>query len=352
MIRLKDIAEQAGVSIMTVSKALRDEPDVSPATKTRVKLLAQQMAYVPDSTAQGLRNRKTRLFGLVISSLTNPVFARMLLAIEGRAYEMGYELLLAQTHNIPEREDACIRRFLSRRVDGLFLSPVYRLTNEARVYQELLEQRVPTVLLGHAAPFCSQFVTVETEDLLASQIATQHLLELGHKRIAFLSGPQAAPWSQERFEGYRRALREANLDVDEKLVFQAGRTIEDGAKAACQLINEAPDATAVQAVNDLVAIGCADTLLKQGLKLPDDVSVIGFGNVAISEYFRVPLTTMNQPKFRLGAAAVDSMQLLLRGQRPGPKRLPADLIVRSSSGTPPATPRFRQLKAVKNEAVV
>jgi DNA-binding LacI/PurR family transcriptional regulator len=161
------------------------------------------------------------------------------------------------------------------------------------------------------------------------------LLELGHKRIAFLSGPQAAPWSQERFEGYRRALREANLDVDEKLVFQAGRTLEDGAKAACQLINEAPDATAVQAVNDLVAIGCADTLLKQGLKVPDDVSIIGFGNVAISEYFRVPLTTMNQPKFR-----------------PGSKRLPADLIVRSSSGTPPAAPRFRQFKAVKNEAVV
>jgi DNA-binding LacI/PurR family transcriptional regulator len=347
MVRLKEIAKQAGLSVMTVSKALRDEPDVSPATKTRVKLLAQQLSYVPDSSAQGLRNRKTRLFGLVISSVTNPVFARMILAIEGRAYELGYELLLAQTHNIPEREDACIRRFVSRRVDGLFLSPVYRMTGEARVYQELLERGVPTVLLGHPAPFCSQFVSVETEDLLGSQAATQHLLKLGHKRIAFLTGPQSAPWAQERFEGYRRGLRAANLDVDESLVFQAGRTIEDGAKVAAQLLSEVPDATAIQAVNDLVAIGCADALLKQGIKLPEDMSMVGFGNVAVSEYFRVPLTTVNQPKFRLGTAAVETMQQLLRGQKPGPKRLGTELIIRSSSGTPPAAPRLRPSKTAK-----
>jgi len=352
MVRLKDIAEQAGVSVMTVSKALRDEPDVSPATKTRVKLLAQQLAYVPDSTAQGLRNRKTRLFGLVIPSLANPIFARMVLAIEGRAYELGYEVLLAQTHDIPEREDACIRRFLSRRADGLFLSPVYRHSDEARVYQELLERSVPTIILDHPAPFCSQFVSIESEDVLGSQAATKHLLELGHKRIAFLAGPQIAPWSQERFEGYRRALREADLEVDDKLIFQAGRTIEEGAIAACQLINEAPDITAIQAVNDLVAIGCADTLLKQGIKVPEDLSVVGFGNTALSEYFRVPLTTLNQPKFRLGAAAMDAMQQLLRGQRPSPKRLPAELIVRDSSGTPSASPRFRQLKAAKSETAI
>jgi LacI family transcriptional regulator len=348
MVRLKDIANQAGLSIMTVSKALRDEPDVSPATKTRVKLLAQQLAYVPDSAAQGLRNRTTKLLGLVVSSLTNPVFGRMVLAIEGRAYELGYDLLLAQTLNIPEREDACIRRLLSRRVDGLFLSPVYRMTGEARVYQELHERGVPTVLLGHPAPFCSQFASVEAEDLLGSQSATQHLLKLGHRRIAFLAGPQSAPWAQERFEGYRRALREANLDVDENLVFQAGRTIEDGAKAAAQMLNEASDATAVQAVNDLVAIGCADAWLKHGLKVPEDISIVGFGNVVASEYFRVPLTTVNQPKFRLGTAAVETMQQVLRGQKPGPKRLSAELIVRSSSGTPPAAPRLKQSKTAKS----
>src|SRR3954463_8397783 len=113
MVRLKDIAEIAGVSIMTVSKALRDEPDVSAVTKTRIKLLAQQMGYVPDSSAQGLRNRTTKLLGLVISSFTNPIFSRVVLAIEERAYELGYDVLLAHSLNIPEREEACILRMLS-----------------------------------------------------------------------------------------------------------------------------------------------------------------------------------------------------------------------------------------------
>jgi len=218
MVRLKDIAKRSGVSVMTVSKALRDAPDVSASTKTRIKLLAQQMGYLPDSTAQGLRTRTTKLFGLVFSSLTNPIYSRIVLSIEERAYEMGYDVLLAHTLNIPEREEACIRRFLSRRVDGLFIAPVYRMATEARIYQDLLARRVPTVLLGHPAPFCSQFVSVESDDIAASYAATQHLLKLGHKRIAFLTGPPATPWTQERLEGYRRALREAGLEVDDKLL--------------------------------------------------------------------------------------------------------------------------------------
>ena len=142
---------------MTVSKALRDEPDVSAATKARIKALAQQMGYVPDSTAQGLRTRTTKLFGLVIPSITNPIFARIVFAIEERAHELGYDILLAHTHNMPDREETCIRRLLSRRVDGLFISPVYRFEAEARIYQELLARKIPTVLLGPPAPFCKSF---------------------------------------------------------------------------------------------------------------------------------------------------------------------------------------------------
>jgi DNA-binding LacI/PurR family transcriptional regulator len=332
MVRLKDIAERASVSVMTVSKALRDEPDVSAATKTRLKLLAQQMGYVPDSTAQGLRTRTSKLFGLLLPSMTDPIFARMVLAIEGRAHELGYDIVFMHTLNSTEREEACIRRLLSRRVDGMFLSPVYRIDPESRVYQELQSLHTPTVLLGPAARFCSSFLSVQVEDLLASYAATQHLIGLGHKRIAFLSGPQAAPWSHERFEGYRRALREAGMDVDDRLVFQAGTTVEDGAKTAMQILNESCDATAVQATSDLVAVGCADTLLNQGIRIPEDMSVVGFGNILTSEYFRVPLTTIRQPKFRLGLAAVDAMLHLLRHQPAESKRLPAELIVRASTG--------------------
>jgi LacI family transcriptional regulator len=319
---------------MTVSKALRDEPDVSEATKLRIKSLAQQMGYVPDSSAQGLRTRTTKLLGLLISSTTDPFLARTVLAIEERVHDLGYDLLLMHTLNTPEREEHCIRRMLARRVDGIFISPVYRIEPEARIYKELLSQRSRIVLLGPSAPFCSQFPSVQVDDLIASYLAAQHLVKLGHKRIAFLSGPLAAPWSQARFEGYRRALREGGMDVDDSLVFQAGSTTEDGVKAASQMLNEGCKATAVQAAHDLVAIGFADTLLNQGFRIPQDISIVGFGNTITSEYFRVPMTTVRQPKFRLGVAAMDSMLQLLRGQRTETKRLPAELIVRASTAPP------------------
>ena len=338
MVRLKDIAGKANVSVMTVSKALRNAPDVSAETKTRIKLLAQQMGYVPDRFAQALRTRESKLFGLVISAMTNPVYSRVVLAIEERAYELGYDVLLAHTLNNTDREEACVRRLLSRRVDGLFIAPVYRMSSEARVYQEILVTKTPTVVLGHTAPFCASFANVETDDLLASYAVTQHLIKLGHKRIAFFAGPPATPWTQERFEGYRRALREYGIDVDDKLVFQAGRTIEDGAKAALQMINETKGITAVQAINDMVAVGCVETFLQQGIQVPEQLSVAGFGNILLGEHSRVPLTTVRQPKFTLGNAAVDSMLKLLRGETAEPKRLPAELIVRASTAAAPAKP--------------
>jgi LacI family transcriptional regulator len=341
MVRLKDIAEKAGVSVMTVSKVMRDAPDISTATKARIRVLAQQMGYVPDSQAQGLRTRTTKLFGLVISSMTNPIFARVVMALEERAHDLGYEVILSHTLNIPEREEAAIRRLMSRRVDGLFVSPVYRMGPTAPIYQELQRYNIPTVILGHLAPFCSEFVNVETDDLQASYIAAQHLLDLGHRRIAFLSGPHVSPWAQERFEGYRRALREANIELDDHLVFNAGSTIEEGEKAALQMLNEAADATAVQAVNDLVAIGAANIFLSQRIKIPQGLSLLGFGNVLTSEYFRVPLTTIRQPKYRLGVAAMNSMMKLLRGERPEPVRLPAEIIIRSSTAAPSTSHRAR-----------
>ncbi len=335
MVRLKDIATQAKVSVMTVSKALRDEPDVSAATRARIRLLARQMGYVPDSAAQGLRSRTTKMFGVVVSSIANPVLTRTVRALEEGSREAGYDLVLCQTMNKPEREEHCLRRLLSRRVDGMFISPVYRIEEEAPVYRELLARGTPVVLLGHPAIFCNAFTSVAPDDLLAGYNVTRHLLELGHRRIAFLSGKLFAPWARERLEGYRRALREAGLELDDRLVFNAGSTIEDGAKAGLQLLNEGCPVTAIQAVNDLVAIGCAETLLGQGLRIPQDVSVAGFGNILASEHFRVPLTTVRQPKYRLGVAAVNTMHRLLRRDHTESRRLPAELVVRQSTGAPP-----------------
>jgi LacI family transcriptional regulator len=202
-----------------------------------------------------------------------------------------------------------------------------------------LRRRLPTVLLGHRAPFCEKFPNVETDDASASYLAAKHLIELGHRRIAFFTGPPVAPSSQERLDGYRRALREENIQWDDRLIFTAGSTIEEGEKAALQLLDERPSATAVQAVNDLVALGAATVFLKQGLKIPDDLSIVGFGNVLVSEHFRVPLTTVRQPKLRLGAAAMDQMAKLLRNERPETQRLPAEIVIRESTGKPTGTPK-------------
>ena len=334
MVRLKDIAQLIGVSVMTVSKALHDAPDVSAATKAKIKALASQMGYVPDSSAQGLRTKTTKLFGLVIPATTNPIYARIVFALEERAHDLGYDVVLAQTQNKPEREDECIWRLLARRVDGLFITPVYRFEAEARIYQEIVARKIPTVLLGSPAPFCKNFVSIEIEELIASYNATKHLLGLGHKKIAYFTGPPAAPWAHERFEGYRRALREAGLEVDDKLVFQAGSTIEDGTKAALQMLNEGCQPTAIQAVSDLVAIGCAETLLSQGIKIPEDISLVGFGNILAAEFYRVPLTTVSQPKHRLGVAALETMMMLIRDEKIQLKRLAAEFVERKSTAPP------------------
>jgi|ERR1051326_4415647 LacI family transcriptional regulator len=337
MIRLKDIAVRAGVSVMTVSKVLRDAPDISANTKARVRQLAVEMGYMPDSMAQGLRSRKTKLFGMVIPAATNPIYARVVMALEEQSHALGYDLLLAHSLNIAEREESVIRRLLSRRIDGLFISPVYRLEPTAPIYEELFRRGTPTVLLGHRAPFCEKFPNVETDDLAASYAAARHLLDLGHKRIAFLTGPPAAPSSQERLDGYRRALREAQVDVDDSLIFNAGNTIEEGEKAGLQMLNENPKATAIQAANDLAAIGAALVFINQGMKVPEELSIVGFGNFLISEHFRVPLTTVRQPKLRLGVAAMELMLQLLRGERPQPKRLSAELTIRQSTAPPKVT---------------
>ncbi len=332
MIRLKDIAEKAGVSVMTVSKALRDEPDIAKATRTRIRAIADQVGYVPNHAARGLRTRSTSQFALIISALTNPIYTRVMMAIEEQAHEMGYEILLAQTLNNPEREERIIRRMLARQVDGLFIRPVYRPDNSAVIYDELLKHETPTVILGHRALFCSEFPNVQTDDLAGAQRATQHLLDLGHQRIACFTGPTFSPWSQERYEGYRRTLIDAGLEANEKFIFHAGSTIEEGEKAALQLINERPGATAIVAVNDLVAIGAANVLLDQGVQIPRDISIVGFGDILNAENYRIPLTTIDQPKYRRGIASMDTMVDLLEGKPAETKRLAAELVIRESTG--------------------
>ena len=335
MVRLRDIAERAGVSVMTVSKALRDAKDISVKTKARIRQLALEMGYVPDAMAQSLRTRSTRLLGVVIASSTNPIFARTLMALEEWAFQLGYEMLVAHTLNQADREETCIRRMLARRVDGLFVAPVYRFESTAPIYEELKRQKTPVVVLGRRAPFCGSFPSVEVDEAAASQALTEHLVGHGHRRIAYLAGPQVSPSANERLEGYKRALREADIEFDDRLVYAAGSTIDEGAKAATQFIDEKCDATAIQCVNDMVAVGAGNVLLNQGVSVPGDLSLTGFGNILTSEHYRVPLTTARQPKFRLGAQAMEMMQAMLRREQVKNRLLSAEIAVRQSTGPAP-----------------
>jgi DNA-binding LacI/PurR family transcriptional regulator len=333
MIRLKDIATRAGCSMMTVSRALRGGKGISDETRARILLLAQQLGYVPDSQALGLRNRHSRILGLVLPTVVNPVFARTVAALEERCSDLGYDLILAHTLNSPEREECSIKRLLSRQVAGFFIFPVYRMTPEAPIYQELARHQRPVVILGHNAPFCAEFANVETDDLHGSYQVTRHLLGLGHERIAFFAGPRSSPHALERLEGYRRALREAGIDGADSLVFAGGSTIEEGEQVALQFLSESSRATAVQAANDLVAIGAMNLFLEKKIKIPQDLSVAGYGNILMSRHCRVALTTVRQPKMRLGYAAMEVMLKLLQGEKPPAVRLPAELLVRESTGT-------------------
>lgn len=335
MIRLKDIAARAGVSVMTVSKALRDEPDVAAKTRERLRALAASMGYVPNAMAQSLRTRSTRLLGLVIPGTVNPIYARVLMAIEDRAAELGYDVLLAHSLDKPEREEAHLRGFLGRGAEGLLIVPVYRMGQAVSpLYRDLAARRVPCVLLGHPAPHCAGLPSVAADDVAGAELVTRHLLQLGHRRIACLTGPIAAPWAQERYEGYRRALRTAGIEVAERLVFHAGATIEEGFQAGLELLREDTGATALVAVNDMVAIGAANALLGQGVKIPEEMSVAGFGNILTAEHFRVPLTTVREPKFRLGLAAMEMLEQLIAGDPVESRRLRGELVERESTAVP------------------
>lgn len=335
MVRLKDIAERAGVSVMTVSKVLRNEPDISSATKQKVQQLADEMGYVPDALARGLRTRSTKLIGLVVPALTDPVIGPAVMAIEERAQEQGLEVILTNSLNLPDREEACLKRLVARRVDGLLVAPADRLSPQVKIYRDLRRRGSPTVIVGAQGPFCRWFANVATNDFDAGYEAARHLIDLGHRRIAFFTGPSGAPWAQARLAGYRRALRDSGIESEDRWLYPGGTTLEDGRNAALRLLNEqqSDGITAIQTVNDFVALGTAKTLMQNGCRIPEDLSVVGFGNILASEHFSVPLTTIHHPKSELGYAAMEVLIGLLGGSSPDNKIVPGHLVERASTAS-------------------
>jgi DNA-binding LacI/PurR family transcriptional regulator len=270
----------------------------------------------------------------VIPNISQSYYSQLVWGIERQAESMGFQLILAHSLDRGDIELAEVRKAISRQVEGLFLIPAIRWQNRLLTLDLLKEARVPVVMLDRypaGAERYPQTSWVVCRDERGVELAVQHLLELGHEEILFLAGPQGSSSSAARFSGYQRAMNASSVKYSDSRVFLAGQDIEGGRNAMAQALSEGVVMTAVIAFNDEVAIGAIEILLQQGFRVPEDVSVIGFGDGQLASYFRIGLTTLRIPQLDLGAGAVHLMEDILQGKKVDPREFPVELIVRHST---------------------
>jgi LacI family transcriptional regulator len=334
----KHVAAEAGLSIMAVSKALRDAPDISPATKLRVREIANRMGYLPNANAQTLRSKTTGVVAVVLPRVDLGYFSNILAGVLRSAGAAGVQVITVQPEDNPNRELAEVRRLLARRVDGIIIAPSVRVERRHEMLELTRARRTPVVFVDRYPAGVEQFenaACVVAQDRSGAEMATEHLIGLGHRRILHLAGSMGSSATEERLAGYRRALMQAGLPFDDDLIYRAGSNIEDGRAAMSQAAGEGRQFTAVFAANDYVAVGACDVLLSQRVRIPEEVSVVGFGNVRLAQYHRVPLTTIDQPQEELGQMAYAMLAEFIAGGRPETRAVPVQLLTRQSSGPAP-----------------
>ena len=330
-VSIKEIARLAQVSHSTVSRALRDSPLVNPRTADRIRRIAEEYGYCPSGPARSLVTRHTETIGVVVTSIADPFNADVVGGIEEAANEHGFSVFLANSNADPEREMQVVRSFQQRRVDGLIV-PASRVG--AMHVSTLSRMRIPIVLLNNQHP--SEFVhSVTIANPEASLEATRHLVALGHRRIAYLGDRFGYQSDTERYAGYRQALAEADVPFEPELVVHGNGKPEGAPPAIVQLLALAEPPTAVFCYNDMTALGAIHYLRSRGVRVPGDMSVVGFDDLFLAQYLDPPLTTMRQPMWRMGRTATEMLLDLLKGNMPVSNiRLPAELIVRRSTAPP------------------
>lgn len=330
-ISIKDIARAANVSHSTVSRALQDSPLVNRDTSEKIHKLADEMGYRVSAVARGLATSRTRTVGLVVTSISDPFVAGVVSGIEDAANAHGYSVLLANSHADPEREMAVVRSFEERRVDGVIVTA----SRVGALYVPMLSRRlVPIVLLNNQHP--SEFAhSVMIANREASAEVTHHLIRLGHRRIAYLGDRYGHQSDTERFSGYREALEESDLPFQPELVVHGDGKAEGGMQAMDRLLSLADPPTAVFCYNDMTALGALRRIRVGGLRVPSDISLVGFDDLYITQYTEPPLTTVRQPKRRMGGMAMEVLIRLLEGsQSEHVIRVPGELVVRESTAPP------------------
>lgn len=307
-VTLKDIAKVAGVSHSTVSRALHRNPMIPPETAERIRKIADDLGYVPNTVASGLRMTHSKVLGVLVRRIDDAFLAEVLQGIEDVLYAEGYGLFLATSHRDPEREKAIFRSMSERRVDGVIVCSTQ--VDEAHLHQ-LSKFGVPTVLINNQAA-TEMAHSVCHDDVTGGLVLTHHLIELGHRRIAYLGHSRTGRISQDRLEGYKEALSQAGLLVRPEYVAAGPNgSAEGGAIGLGKLLAVEDRPTAVVCFNDTMAIGAMHAVRQAGLRLPEDCSITGFDNIPLSQYVNPALTTFHQPRYELGAEAAEMMLRLL-----------------------------------------
>jgi DNA-binding LacI/PurR family transcriptional regulator len=350
---LADVAALAGVSPATVTRALNGHPAVRPETRARVEAAATALGYVPDLGARALAKGRSRTIGLLIPSSRDGFWGSVTEGLEARAAEAGFATLLAASHSDPDRERAMIELFLGKRVDGIvvgsaagaswtsrrpFALPMVLVSWDAVLGPELMAAAItdpiPDVLARiRARTHKSSLAHVYTDDVDGAEQATRHLLALGHRRIAFAGLRPVRP-AVLRLLGFRSALADAGHGPS--LILESAASLEGGMEAGRQLLEAHPRPTAVVAFDDMVGVGIIRAAHARGLRVPDDLSVVGFDDVAIAAFVEPPLTTVAQDKPQLGSLAVDVILARLEGRASSiDTALPGQLVIRQSTGRCP-----------------
>ncbi|RTY85813.1 LacI family DNA-binding transcriptional regulator [Flavobacterium sp. RSP15] len=306
-ITLKEIATKLGISITTVSKALKNYPDVSEKTKKAVIELAQQLHYTPNSFAVNLRTKESKTIGLIIPEVVHHFFSNVVNAIINEAEKNGYLVIILQSNETLALEKKQVELLINKRVDGIIMSLSNESNNDDHI-KEIINRNIPFVMFDKIAKLskCSKVII---DDQKAAFNAVQHLIDNGCRKIAHIRGPLNPQNSIDRYIGYKKALEKNNIPFDTKLVFTCENvTFEEGRDFAKQIIEEHADIDGIFAITDLVAVGVLAYFNENKINVPEQVAVIGFSNWFISQVLTPKLSTVDQPSHEMG---IESFNLLL-----------------------------------------
>jgi len=329
----EDVAREAGVSRATVSYVINNRTDgnvrISEETRCRVLEAIEELGYRPNVLARSLRQGQTHTIGMIVPDNTNPFFAEVARGVEDTSFEQGYSVILCNSDGDLDKELLYTNVLAEKRVDGILFVAAGMSTEHICALQE---RRMPVVVVDRDIPDVA-VDSVMTANERGGWLATRYLIELGHRRIGCIAGPSDVTPSAERVTGYRHALREAGLPVDEVLILKGDFQYESGYQAARQLLSMEDSPTAIFACNDLMAIGTISAAVRLGRQVPADLSVVGFDDVPLASFANPALTTIVQPKYEIGVVA--ATMLLERMQDPDKppyrKMLDTELVVRQST---------------------